>query len=211
MGALLKTSSWKTTLCGLCVLLGALGAFGVAVLDSDDATEPNVQDLLGDIKLAIVLLTAGMGAAGASAVLARDNDKSSESVGAKESGVWKKSGYASLPACVILVIVLAAGAMVVIGLSGCETPSGSYTLNYDNAIQVLQWLDAAAVTTEHWNQTAITIRAEWHELEQQLEEAETPSEREEIMGQIRELALEALRSRVLEEVAEPPEGEAPDE
>ena len=34
-------SSWKTTLCGVCVLFSALAAVGVALLDGDPATNPD--------------------------------------------------------------------------------------------------------------------------------------------------------------------------
>ncbi|MCX7804795.1 MAG: hypothetical protein N3A38_06340 [Planctomycetota bacterium] len=64
--------SWKTTLCGiLSVIASGITLVVLPLLDADPATVPN----WGAFAAA---LTAGVGL-----ILARDNDKTSESVGAK--------------------------------------------------------------------------------------------------------------------------------
>lgn len=63
--------SWKTTLLGIGTILSAIGPALVAAFDADAATNPNWPVL-------ITAITAGFGL-----IVARDNDKSSEAVGAK--------------------------------------------------------------------------------------------------------------------------------
>jgi len=63
--------SWKTTLLGVCMILGSLGSAGVAYLDGNPETVANWETVL-------VALTGGFGL-----IFARDNDKASEDVGAK--------------------------------------------------------------------------------------------------------------------------------
>ena len=62
--------SWKTTLAGIGVLLAAIGAALHAAFDNDPATVINIQEIIAAL--------AGLGL-----LSARDNDKSSEDVGAK--------------------------------------------------------------------------------------------------------------------------------
>jgi len=66
-----KKKSWKTTGLGIATILAAIAASAKALLDNDPTTMVNYEVLLAAI-------TAGIGL-----ILARDNDKSSESVGAK--------------------------------------------------------------------------------------------------------------------------------
>ena len=61
--------SWKTTLLGVLALLGALVQVTTALLDNDPETKPNFE----------ILATA---AAGIGLIFARDNNKTSEDVGA---------------------------------------------------------------------------------------------------------------------------------
>ena len=63
--------SWKTTLAGLGVLFSALGAALQAQFDGDPATVP-------DWAVVVTALFAAVGL-----LVARDNDKSSERVGAR--------------------------------------------------------------------------------------------------------------------------------
>jgi hypothetical protein len=63
--------SWKTTCAGIAGILVALASCAQAALDNDPATVPNYE-----IALAAVITGLGL-------IFARDNDKSSESVGAK--------------------------------------------------------------------------------------------------------------------------------
>jgi len=63
--------SWKTTLAGFGVLLSALGAALQAQFDGDPATVP-------DWAVVVTALFAAVGL-----LVARDNDKSSERVGAR--------------------------------------------------------------------------------------------------------------------------------
>ncbi|MCX7806094.1 MAG: hypothetical protein N3A38_13010 [Planctomycetota bacterium] len=64
--------SWKTTLCGiLSVIASGITLVALPLLDADPATVPNWGAF-------VAALTAGVGL-----ILARDNDKTSESVGAK--------------------------------------------------------------------------------------------------------------------------------
>lgn len=63
--------SWKTTLLGICTILAALAGAGKAILDGDPSTN-------ADPATIIAAITAGVGL-----IAARDNNKSSEDVGAK--------------------------------------------------------------------------------------------------------------------------------
>lgn len=63
--------SWKTTVSGIAAILIAVCSFAQALLDNDPSTVPNYEATLAAI-------VAGVGL-----IAARDNDKSSESVGAK--------------------------------------------------------------------------------------------------------------------------------
>lgn len=63
--------SWKTTVAGIAALVAALADAVVAMVDGDAATNPD-----WPIVIAAALAAAGL-------IFARDNDKSSESVGAK--------------------------------------------------------------------------------------------------------------------------------
>lgn len=63
-------TSWKTTLAGIAAIVAALGTALSAQFDNDPATVP-------DWTMVIGLITAGVGL-----VLARDNNKTSEQVGA---------------------------------------------------------------------------------------------------------------------------------
>lgn len=63
--------SWKTTATGVCTVLVALGTAIKALTDGDPATTPNIE-------VTITAITAGLGL-----IFARDNNKSSEDVGAK--------------------------------------------------------------------------------------------------------------------------------
>ena len=62
--------SWKTTLAGIAAIVAAVATAVSAQFDNDPATVP-------DWTLVIGMVTAGVGL-----VLARDNDKTSEQVGA---------------------------------------------------------------------------------------------------------------------------------
>ncbi len=62
--------SWKTTLAGIAAIVAAVATAVSAHFDNDPATLP-------DWTMVIAVITAGVGL-----VLARDNDKSSEQVGA---------------------------------------------------------------------------------------------------------------------------------
>ena len=64
-------NSWKTTCFGICCILTAIGGAGKAVLDGDPATNP-------DWATTITAIASGFGL-----IFARDNSKTSESVGAK--------------------------------------------------------------------------------------------------------------------------------
>jgi len=63
--------SWKTTTAGIGTILGAIGYALAAQFDTDPSTLPN----WGGV---IAAITSGVGL-----ILARDNDKSSEQVGAR--------------------------------------------------------------------------------------------------------------------------------
>ena len=63
--------SWKTTASGVLAIVVAVGSAAILLLDGDAATNP-------DWNSVIAAVMAGLGL-----ILARDNDKSSESVGAK--------------------------------------------------------------------------------------------------------------------------------
>lgn len=63
-------TSWKTTLAGIAAIVAAVGTAVSAQFDNDPATVPNWSMVIG-------MITAGVGL-----ILARDNDKTSEQVGA---------------------------------------------------------------------------------------------------------------------------------
>lgn len=63
--------SWKTTASGIAAILVAVGSFAQAYLDNDPATVPNYEATLAAI-------VAGVGL-----IAARDNDRSSASLGVK--------------------------------------------------------------------------------------------------------------------------------
>ena len=63
--------SWKTTVAGICAILAAVAGALAAELDGDPATTANWTAV-------IAAVVAGLGL-----IAARDNDKSSEDVGAK--------------------------------------------------------------------------------------------------------------------------------
>jgi anti-sigma-K factor RskA len=63
-------TSWKTTLAGIAAIVAALATAVSAQFDNDPATVP-------DWTMVIGMITAGVGL-----VLARDNNKTSEQVGA---------------------------------------------------------------------------------------------------------------------------------
>jgi cytochrome c biogenesis factor len=63
--------SWKTSLAGVAAILTAVGAALTAAFDSDPATNVDIAVLMASVLAGVGLL------------MARDNDKSSESVGAK--------------------------------------------------------------------------------------------------------------------------------
>lgn len=65
--------SWKTTILGVAVLLIAVSRGAIALLDGDPSTVLDLQ--------AILEALAGLGIGGG-LIAARDNDKSSENVGA---------------------------------------------------------------------------------------------------------------------------------
>jgi len=65
------TKSWKTTTAGIAGILVAIASCAQAAFDNDPATVPNYE-----VALAAVITGLGL-------IFARDNDKSSESVGAK--------------------------------------------------------------------------------------------------------------------------------
>lgn len=66
----MKTKSWKTTLAGVAAILTAVGSVLTAFLDNDPTT-------VVDVGTTVAAIIAGVGL-----ILARDNDKSSEDVGA---------------------------------------------------------------------------------------------------------------------------------
>lgn len=68
---IMKSSSWKTTVAGIAAILAAISTAVAAQFDADPNTVPNWG----------VVVTAVC--AGAGLLAARDNDKSSEQVGAK--------------------------------------------------------------------------------------------------------------------------------
>lgn len=91
--------SWKTTVAGIASIVAAIATALASVLDSDAATVANWD-------LVVVSLTAGLGL-----VFARDNDKSSQDVGARpDPGNRYKFPYASV---VLLGCLLC--------LQGCST------------------------------------------------------------------------------------------
>lgn len=55
--------NWKTTVCGVLMIVGALCGAGVALLDGDPSTAPN-------LTLIIATITAGVGLS-----LSKDGDK----------------------------------------------------------------------------------------------------------------------------------------
>lgn len=63
--------SWKTTVAGVAAILTAVGSALTAMFDNDPAT-------VMDIGATVAAIMAGVGL-----ILARDNDKSSEDVGAR--------------------------------------------------------------------------------------------------------------------------------
>lgn len=63
--------SWKTTVMGICSILGVLATAVKALVDGDPSTTV-------DYQMVVAGITAGVGL-----IMARDNDKSSEDVGAK--------------------------------------------------------------------------------------------------------------------------------
>ena len=63
--------SWKTTAAGICAILVAIGTAIIALVDGDPKTSINFEATM-------VAISAGVGL-----LAARDNDKSSEQVGAK--------------------------------------------------------------------------------------------------------------------------------
>ena len=67
----MKSKSWKTTVAGIAAIIAAISTAVAAQLDDDPNTVPNWGLVIPAI------------AAGAGLVAARDNDKSSEQVGAK--------------------------------------------------------------------------------------------------------------------------------
>ena len=67
----LTKTSWRTTALGVCIILGAIGLAGKALLDGD----PNTSVELGQFWTTLL--------AGVALILARDNNKSSEDVGTK--------------------------------------------------------------------------------------------------------------------------------
>lgn len=66
-----KMKSWRTTLCGICLILGTIGNAGYALLDNDPTT--NI-----DFKASAAALVTGM-----ALLAARDNKVTSEEAGAK--------------------------------------------------------------------------------------------------------------------------------
>jgi len=66
-----KKGSWQTTTCGVLGIVAVFCGVGIALLDGDPATNP-------DWTLVIAAVVAGV-----AAIRARDDDKSSEDVGAK--------------------------------------------------------------------------------------------------------------------------------
>lgn len=68
--------SWKTTVAGICAAVGIIAPQVAAALDNDPATVVSWEVVIGAIITAASLF--GLGA------VARDNDKSSESVGASK-------------------------------------------------------------------------------------------------------------------------------
>jgi hypothetical protein len=66
--------SWKTTACGILGLIAAVAVGAKALLDSD----PNTTINIGEIIAAILVVAPSLGL-----IFARDNNKSSEEVGAK--------------------------------------------------------------------------------------------------------------------------------
>lgn len=66
----MKKTSWKTTVCGLATVLPVLGALLAAQFDDDPNTVPDWNQL--------VVVAAGTGL-----IFARDNNKTSEQVGAR--------------------------------------------------------------------------------------------------------------------------------
>jgi hypothetical protein len=64
-------NSWKTTILGIAGILVAVGTAARALLDGDPATTINIE-------MTIAAITTGIGL-----IFARDNNKTSEDVGAK--------------------------------------------------------------------------------------------------------------------------------
>ncbi|NIA16617.1 MAG: hypothetical protein GWP08_21400 [Nitrospiraceae bacterium] len=96
--------------------------------------------------------------------------------------------------------------IAVTSLPGCQTPQGSYTVDVDNALAVCAMLSEMAESGAVLTQQAMVLYEEWELLEQRLEAAEEPSEADRIREEIRALALEVLRSRVLSEGNGSPKG-----
>lgn len=92
-------NSYRTTVLGLCIIIGALADAGAAYFDSDAATVIDVPTLIGII----------MG--GVACIVARDNSVTSEDAGARRKTKGK------LPGCVVLVC----GLGITLGCGGCAT------------------------------------------------------------------------------------------
>src|SRR5688500_20255917 len=90
--------SWQTTLAGIAAIVAAIANAIVAQFDSDPMTVP-------DWPLVVAAIAAGIGL-----IRARDNDKSSEDVGAKPRNY---SGYTKYGPVLFLALLLA-------GLSCCS-------------------------------------------------------------------------------------------
>ncbi len=70
----MKRKSWKTTVCGILGLVALVAYIGIALLDGDPRTNVDLEVIAG--ALAVAFPSLGN-------VFSRDNDKSSEDVGAK--------------------------------------------------------------------------------------------------------------------------------
>ncbi len=76
--------SWKSTIVGVLLLLGALISGGIATLDDDPSTTIDFEEIIAT-------------GAGLHAIIGRDDDKTSEDVGADRKGRRRARRAGSIP------------------------------------------------------------------------------------------------------------------